>query len=239
MPPVVEALQRLLVDALGSEILATAALQDALGRSGREVVPSDADELTSFAWAHLVAAVIGHIGAQRAAVLMEDLQGAIADAMLLRQSATNSAGREAATPLTEPHNSSIPISSGVRGVGAGLSAQLINADRISRVEIARALLRTGMVVSVADSFADAVHTFNSRDKLDVVYCDLDEVDVAAGLFKLVRAHPRIAVVAVSQSDAVAEAMLRVVGVERHETMAKGTLAPETVARILRMARVTR
>jgi hypothetical protein len=218
---------------MGNSVLASAALTDALHRAGRSALPTDAGEIVTFAWAHLVAGVATMSGVRRATTFVETLQRALEGL-----SAQSMPHFQALEPDTSRFDAD-EVRSGVRGVGVGLRAVLVDSDALDRAMLARVLVRANLTLIVADTLEEMLSRHAEMADVHVLKFNFDLPDSARTLGALWERAPGFGVVARASNSDRALSTLRELGVEFHEVLPARPATSEAASSVLTLARAVR
>lgn len=224
-----------LAKAMGSRPLATAAIADAMRRAGRKTVPADPSELLTFAWAYLVGSVATMAGVREATGFVTGLQRAL-------EAIFGSSAPRMDPPRTEPPPDDPAFDdqpSEIRSVGDGLKALLVDADLLGRAMLARALVRTGTTLVVADDLPDALARAKELQGAQVVYCSVDTPAAIAALSELLERLPRLSVIVRATDHTRADATMNQLGIARYDLLPARPTTAEAVSSILTLARAVR
>jgi hypothetical protein len=219
----------LLQMACGSPGAALDLLDQALARAGRAELPSSSSDLIAFVRAHLLGPLSEEVGPRLTMALVDDLVA------------------EFGEPSSVPVQPTVPPASVARPVsgpterssahaGGGLGIALVDADRLGRTTLARALVRERWVVTVIDSEREVPSALDGTSAIDAVLVDASHPAAAAIVQSLARAFPHAAVVARSADVAQARATLGRLGLARLEVRSIDTSAEELVETLRRAVR---
>jgi hypothetical protein len=226
-------LESLLELAAGSPRSARAVLDRALADAGRDELPVSARDVVAFVRAHVLGVLTEEIGPRLTMALVDDL---VAQLQL-----------EAGGVLGADSEPSIPPASvprPVRPVGARLSrpvrrhvgplrVALVDADRVGRTAVARALLRERWDVTVVDELAAVGPAMEAVTAFDAVLVDTLHPAALAIVEALLRASPGAAVVVRSADTSRDRAMVAGIGVGRFELRSSEAPAEELVEAVKR------
>jgi CheY-like chemotaxis protein len=225
-------LASLLEMAYGGVDEANAAVAQALAVAAREELPSSGAELVAFVRAHLIESLTDHIGPRLTMALLDDL------ALQLDPAAIPPARESEPPPSSVPRpvariNMHPGSSERVRGVRLGVL--LVDADRVGRTTLARALLRAQSNVTLVDSVTDLVAVINAEEVVDVMLLDAAHPAAQPILELLVRSRPAAAVVARGGDIARTRAVLVDLGVARFDVRSREAPAEELIDAMKRVA----
>jgi CheY-like chemotaxis protein len=94
------------------------------------------------------------------------------------------------------------------------SVVLVDADRVGRSTLARALLRAKWDVTAVDTAADMTSTLQAGEPIDVLLIDAHHAELETIVASVVSARPKVAVVIRSWDAARSRALLAAHGVKR-------------------------
>jgi DNA-binding NtrC family response regulator len=115
---------------------------------------------------------------------------------------------------------------------------LVDADRLGRVALARALVSAGFDVLVLDEKQDILDAIIGKPVLDLLLTEIDGIDVDAILRTFVAHQPGMPVLVWTKAArATADHVLRVSDVGTFEIFAKAARIAEVVEGARRLARV--
>jgi hypothetical protein len=205
----------LLEMACGATEPAIEAIRQAMVLAGREDLPLTGPEIVTFVRAHLVTLLSDQIGPRLTMAMLDDLLDKL--------------GVEEVDPLGDMQSSVPPPASIGRPIArvrprAGSSPRvkprfsvvLVDADRVGRSTLARALLREKWDVTAMDTAADMVSALQAGEPVDVLLIDAHHADLETILAAVVSARPNAAVVIRSWDVARSRALLAAHGVARGE-----------------------
>ena len=229
----VQVLQDHLAEAMGSSVLASAALTDALHRAGRTEVPTESVEMITFAWVHLVAGVATMSGLARATAFVEKLQRAL-----------EGLAAQSIVPFQPQHGDpprfgADEARSEVRGIGAGLRAVLVDSDALDRAMLARVLVRASMSLVVAEALEDMLIRQAEMADVHVVEFNFDLPTCATTLRKLCDRTPGFGVVVRAANSHSARSALRDLSIEFYEVLPPRPSTSEAASSVLTLARAVR
>jgi CheY-like chemotaxis protein len=193
---------------------ARAAVAQALALAGREELPTSGSELVAFVRAHLLESLTEQVGPRLTMALLDDLAGQLdpttvpppPDSQAPPSSVPRPVARIAMHPVSAPR---------VRGLRLGVL--LVDADRVGRTTLARALLRADSNVTLVDTVADLVAVINADEVVDALLLDI--------------AHPAAqAIVEVARGGDVARtrAFLTQLGVAKLDVRSRDAPAEELI-----------
>jgi hypothetical protein len=223
--PAQRTLLSLLQLALGSAAAARAVLGRALADAGRDDLPLSGTDIIAFVRAHLLAALIGEMGPRLTMAFLDDLIA------------------ELGVPASVAAQPSVPPASVPRPVEAGrrtaqhanrpLGVVLVDADRIGRTVLARALVRQRWEVTVIDAPRE-VGSALGGSAIDVALVDTAHPASREIVELLARASPDLAVVARCTEASTVRAVLARLGVERVELRSREATPEELVNAVRRI-----
>lgn len=219
----------LLEMAFGSLEPVEAILAQALILAGRDELPATAAELVAFVRAHMLTPLSDHIGPRLTMALVDDLIAQI-----------DPASAAVVDPSIPPSSMPRPVRIAPRERTSGevrsapLGVLLVDADRVGRTALARALLRSKWEVTVVDSPEDLDAALGSGEPIDVVLVDATHPRAQAIVEAVVEARPEVAVVARSGDAIRTRALLAALGVARLEVRSREAPAEELVDAVRRV-----
>ena len=233
-------LQALLELSLGDKLVVQAALAHALALAGRTELPQGGPELLAFVRAHLVNILTSELGPRLTIALLDDLAEEL-DPGSVDLSNELPGSSEPAPSTTPPFSgprdipdssvravSSRSVSSSPRLRGTHIGLLLVDPDRVGRTSLARALVRAGANVTVADSIGDLESALESGENFDVALVDAYHPTGPAIVSALVRKMPHVVVVARSREATSTREMLTRLGVTRFDVRSHDAPAEELV-----------
>ncbi|HEY6458569.1 MAG TPA: hypothetical protein VIY73_00415 [Polyangiaceae bacterium] len=231
----------LLEMAFGDVHTAHTAVASALVVAGRDELPREPAEMVAFVRAHLLTPLSDQIGPRLTMALVDDLlvrldlpSSAIVEepppSSVPRPIARIAARAAASTSASSGSSPAIP-SSRVRK--ATLGVVLVDADRVGRTGVARALLRAHWDVTVVESTEELRSLLDVGEPVDVALVDAAHPSAPALFEAIGRAHPGIVVVARSADAIRTRAHLTELGVERFDVRSREAPAEELIDAIKR------
>lgn len=211
---------------------AKAAVAQALALAGREELPTSGSELVAFVRAHLLESLTEQIGPRLTIALLDDLAAQL-DPIVIPPPADS-----------EPPPSSVPRpvariamhpGSAPRVRGMQLGVLLVDADRVGRTTLARALLRAQSNVTLIDTVADLVAVINADEVVDVMLLDAAHPAATAIVELLVKNRPDAAVVARGGDLGRTRAFLTKLGVTKLDVRSREAPAEELIDALKRTA----
>jgi CheY-like chemotaxis protein len=200
--------------ACGATESALEAVRQAMVLAEREDLPLTGPEIVAFAHAHLVPVLSDQIGPRLTMALLDDLV-----AELGTDEADASGDAEASVPppasIPRPIARMRPRPSSPR-VKPKHSVVLVDADRVGRSGVARALLRAKWDVAAVDTAADLAATLHAGESIDLLLIDGHHPEAEAILAAVLRASPNAAVVVRSWDAARSRAQLAALGAARYD-----------------------
>ena len=230
-------LASLLEMAFGGAEAANAAIAHALVLAGREDLPATGSELMAFVRAHLLTPLSDQIGPRLTMALVDDLVAQLDPAEV----APASSGIPPA-PDSQAPPSSVPRpvarikmhpGSSPRVRGLQLGVLLVDADRVGRTTLARALLRSQANVTLIDSVEDLAAVINGDEVVDAILVDATHPAAQAIVELLVRHRPDAAVVTRSSDPARTRALLLHLGVAKFDVRSREAPAEELIDAVRR------
>jgi hypothetical protein len=205
----------LLEMACGASEPALEAIRQAMVLAGREDLPLTAPEIVAFVHAHLVPLLTDQIGARLTMALLDDLSDKLGV-----EDADASSNLEGSVPppasIGRPIARMRPRRASAPRVKPRFSVVLVDADRVGRSTLARALLRAKWDVTAVDTAADMASTLQAGEPIDLVLIDGHHAEVEVILGAVLSSRPNAAVVVRSWDAARSRAMLATLGAERYE-----------------------
>ena len=227
--PEQKALVSLLEMAFGSPEPVDAIIAQALILAGRVDLPASGPDIVAFVRAHLLTSLSDHIGPRLTMALVDDLVAQL-DPM----------GVPPVDPSVPPSSMPRPVA-GAAGrarssprVRSKLGVILVDADRVGRTGIARALLRSQWEVTIVESPADLDAALASGDPVDVVLVDSMHPYAQAIAETIARTRPDVAMVARSPDAIRTRAYLEQLGIASVDVRAREAPAEELVDAIRRV-----
>ncbi|HEY8088185.1 MAG TPA: hypothetical protein VIF09_10080 [Polyangiaceae bacterium] len=219
-----ETLLTLLESAYGSAEDASAALGRALLSSARTELPSTIPELIAFVRTDLLPVLSGELGPRLTMALLDDF-------IVQHETPSGIRGRG-------------PVSSGPQLVGRlALRSRafsegrprrvlLVDADRIGRPVLARALLRASCQVTVVDSLEELGQIARSGEDIDVAIVDAQHPARLLVLEVIVDSFPGVSLVVRSAGEAATRALLHALGAVRFEVRSRDASTEELIAAVI-------
>jgi hypothetical protein len=210
-----QTLLTLLELACGSSEPALEAIRQAMVLARRDDLPLTAPEIVAFVRAHLVPLLTDQIGPRLTMALLDDLL----EKLGVEEA---EASGEVQSSVPPPASMGRPIArvrtrrASAARVKARFSVVLVDADRVGRSTLARALLRAKWDVTAVDTAADMASTLQAGEPVDLVLVDGHHAEVELILGAVLSARPKAAVVVRSWDAARSRAMLTGLGAERYE-----------------------
>jgi hypothetical protein len=228
--PAQRTLLSLLEMALGSPASAAAAVVQALALADRDELPHAGPEIVAFARAHLLMPLSDHIGPRLTMALLDDL-------IVQLDPASASEIQGSVPPASMPRPVAriavrAPPSSRQR---PRLGVLLVDADRVGRTTLARALLRAKWDVTLVDSPEDLASALAAPEPIDAAIIDAQHPAAHAVVEKLARERPAAAVVARSADPARARGLLGELGVVRFDVRSRDAPPEELIEAVKRSA----
>jgi hypothetical protein len=217
----------LLEMAFGSMEPVGAIVAQALIVAGREELPPTPGELVAFVRAHLLTPLSDHIGPRLTMALVDDLIAQV-----------DPSAAHVADPSIPPSSMPRPVRAALRERSGPAPVRrgvlLVDADRVGRTAVARALLRASWEVTVVDSPEDLEAALGSGDRIDVVLVDATHPRAQAVVEAVAGVRPDVAVVARSGDAIRTRAVLAGLGVTRLEVRSREAPAEELVDAVRRV-----
>lgn len=185
-----QALLWLLETALGAREPAERLVAMALTRAGKSTLPESAPDVLAFVRTHLIELMNVQMGSQPTVALLADLEARL-------DPPVPSYVREISVRPTliggtrrDPQGGSVPPSSAEEP----MAVVLVDADRVGRTALARALVRARCEVTVVDTPGDLNAALDAAEPVDVALVDTSHAASNAILELLVRRRPGVPVV---------------------------------------------
>ncbi len=216
----------LLEMACGTPESAHEAVRQAMLLAGRDELPLTGPDIVAFVRAHLMTLLSDQIGPRLTMALMDDLVDKLgvedADASGEVQASVPPASIPRPIARLRPRPGSSPR------VKPQVSVVLVDADRVGRSALARALLRAKWDVTAVESVADLVATLQAGDPIDMLLIDGHHADAEAIIDAVVSARPGAGIVMRSGDAARSRALLTALGAERFEVRSHDAPTEELV-----------
>jgi len=223
-PDARETLTALLEAAYGSAEDARAALERALHRSNQAELPAALPDLLAFVRTALVPVLSDDLGPRLTMTVLEDFIG-------VREARSGVREREPTVPVARVE---------VRPRGPTperrLRVLLVDADRIGRVVLARALVRESCQVTVVDSLEELGQIARSGEEIEVAIFDGQHPAKLLLMEVTVDRYPGVALVVKSTGEAATRAVIQALGVGRFEVLALDASTDGLVAAVARVGR---
>jgi hypothetical protein len=237
-----EVLRRLVALALGDETSANLTIAVALRVARRKTLPRGRHELLAFVERHLHGELRDQLGPRLAAAVLDDLAAALDERPMSEPAPDMDEGaerHERATmraPDAVPPVAAKPVRQAVRieddarstATSARRAVLVIDADRIARVDLSRALIRADCEVTVRDSCSGAMR---GADGYDVIVTDIDGVAIDELIEAFVENTPSCAVIAWTKRVDRARAMFRAAGLDTFSVVPKESRPDAVVAAV--------
>jgi CheY-like chemotaxis protein len=223
--PAQRALRRLLSAVFDDPSRATDTIVRALRKADMPELPGEAPAILDFARAHLEPLVAEAVGVRLAHALVSDFTDELAN--LPTQAPT-------LPPVLAPPKKRRSVRPPTRMKSLSCAVLVVDADRLRRAPLARALLRGGCAVTAADD-ARATAAALRAEKIDVAVLDGDAEDFDATVQAVTGALGSVAIVARSDDVARTNAALLASGARDFAVRAKGATAEqllETIGRFV-------
>jgi hypothetical protein len=224
--PAQSALVSLLEMAYGSAVSAEVAIAHALSLAGRDELPAAAVDVISFARAHLTATLTAEVGPRLTMALLDDLVARLepsdADAASVPPvSMPRPVARVRLAPASRPRVVTHP------------RVVLVDADRVGRTVLARAMVRADWEVTVVESVADLAAMLASGDPVDAAIVDAQHPSAHTIVEALAVERPGVTVVARSADAASARALLTSLRVTRQDVRSRDAPPEELIEAVRR------
>jgi hypothetical protein len=228
--PEQKALVSLLEMAFGAAEPVAVIIAQALISASRDDLPGSGPDLVAFVRAHLLTTLSDHIGPRLTMALVDDLAAQI-----------DPTGVAPTDPSVPPSSMPRPVArvasrarSSPRVRSERVGVLLVDADRVGRTTLARALLRAQWEVTVVDSRAELDAALESGDPVHVALVDATHAHAQAVVEALARVRPDVAVVARSGDSIRTGALLAHLGVAKFEVRSREAPAEELVDAVRRI-----
>lgn len=203
------ALLSLLEMACGANEPALEAIRLALLLAGRDDLPLTGPEIVAFVRAHMVTVLSDQIGPRLTMALLDDLVDELgageADASGEVQASVPPASIPRPIARMRPRPGSSPR------VKSQLAVVIVDADRVGRSGVARALLREKWDVTAIETVEEMVATLQSGEPVDLLIIDGHHQEAEAMLEAVLSARPGVRVVVRSGDAARSRALLSSLG----------------------------
>ncbi len=204
----------LLEMACGATEPAQEAIRQAMLLAGRDELPLTGPEIVAFVRAHLLTLLTDQIGPRLTMALVDDLVDKLgadeAEASGEMQASVPPASIPRPIARLRPRPGSSPR------VKAQHSVVLVDADRVGRSVVARALLREKWNVTAVETVAEMVAALQSGEPIDLLLIDAHHGDADAMLEAVMSARPGAAVVVRSGDAARSRELLITLGARRFD-----------------------
>jgi ActR/RegA family two-component response regulator len=217
-----EILNALLEAAYGSTEDARAAVDRALQHSNRAEFPATVAEILVFVRTGLLPVLSEDLGPRLTMTVVEDFVTAHEIRSGVRK-------KESAAPKPV-------IRMEVHTRDRRLRVLLVDADRIGRLALARALVREDCHVTVVDSVEELGQVVRSDEEVDVALFDGKHAAKLLLMEVIVERFPGVSLVVRSAGEAATCAVIHALGVARFEVLAGDVSADGLVAAVRRVAR---
>jgi hypothetical protein len=181
--------------------------------AGRDDLPLTGPEIVAFVHAHLVPLLTDQIGPRLTMALLDDLGEKLGVE-------PSDASGEIQSSVPPPASIPRPIARMRQGssprVKPKFSVVLVDADRVGRSTVARALLRAKWNVTAVDTAADMATALQAGEPIDVLLIDAHHAELETILASVLSARPSVALVIRSWDAARSRALLAGLGAERYE-----------------------
>ncbi len=224
--PAQRALLELLTEGLGDRLVVQAAVAHALSLAGRDDLPASGSDVIAFVRVHMMGVLTSELGPRLTIALLDDL------AARLDPGPTEAVSEPPPTPT--PH-------SGARVIGrldlrtprqelAGHCASIlvVDAHRVTRTSLSRALLRASWDVTIVDSRAELLLALDAGESYAAVLVDLDHEAAAEIVETLVARAPGVAVIARARDPRRGRAALEALGVAKPDLRSASAPTEELV-----------
>lgn len=216
----------LLEMACGAPEAAHEAVRQAMLLAGRDELPLTGPDIVAFVRAHLMTLLSDQIGPRLTMALMDDLVDKLgaddADASGEVQSSVPPASIPRPIARLRPRPGSSPR------VKPQVSVVLVDADRVGRSAVARAMLRAKWDVTAVESVADLVATLQAGEPIDMLLIDGHHADAEAMIDAVVSARPGVGIVMRSGDPARARSLLTALGAGRFDVRSHDAPTEELV-----------
>jgi ActR/RegA family two-component response regulator len=221
-----EILDALLEAAYGAAEDARTAIERALHQSSRAEFPTTVAEILVFVRTGLLPVLTEDLGPRLTMTVVEDFITAheIRSGVRKKESA---APKPVVRAEVRPHGST---------KDRRLRVLLVDADRIGRMALARALVREGCEVTVVDSVEELGQVVRSDEEIHVALFDGKHAAKLLLMEVIVERFPGVSLVVRSTGESATRAVIDALGVGRYEVLAGDASADGLVAAVLRVAR---
>ena len=221
-----ETLTSLLEAAYGSADDARAAIERALHRSSRTELPAAIPELLAFVRTGLIPVLSDDLGPRLTMTVLEDF---------ITVHEVRSGVREKEPPTPVPLGR-VDVRSRSSTKEERLRVLLVDADRIGRPALARALVRWGCQVTVVDSVEELGQVARSGEAIEVALFDGQHPAKLLLMELAVEHFPGVALVVRSAGEAATRAVIGALGVTRFEVLARDASTDGLVTAVLKVGR---
>lgn len=202
--------------ACGAAEPAHEAVRLALVMAGRDELPLTGPEIVAFVRAHLMTLLSDQIGPRLTMALIDDLVeklegGGDAEASGEAQSST-----PPPASIPRPIARLRPRPGSSPRVKPQAAVLLVDADRVARSAVARALLRAKWDVTAVDTAAELDSALQSGESIDLLLIDGNHPEAEAMLEAILSDRPSVGVVIRSGDASRSRALLTALGAERYE-----------------------
>ena len=216
--PAQRALRRLLSAAFDDPSRANEAIVQALHHAGIPELPDDSEEILAFTRAHVVPIVAQAVGARLGDALIVDFEEELK--ALPTPPMPFPTPLASMPPVIPPDRASAP-----RMHSLNCTVLLVDADRLTRAPLARALVRGGCAVTAVEDVPGTVAALRA-EKIDVALLDGDAAAFPALVRAIVEAPGSVAIVARADDVAGANAKLLASGARDFAVRPKMTPADQ-------------
>jgi CheY-like chemotaxis protein len=224
----------LMTNAYGSAVDAHAALERALHRTTRKDLPATIPELLTFLRAGLLPVLSEDLGPRLAMAVLDDFIAKHEERSGIRK-------KDAPPPSSSPAPTPLGrIAVRPRRSAAAKSPHrtrvlLVDADRIGRTALARALLREGFEVATVGSLEELGEVVRSGEELDVVVLDDRHPGRLLAMETVVDGFPAASLVVRSAEEGATRSLLGALGVSEVDVVACSASSEAVVAVVVKAA----
>lgn len=241
----VRALAGLMEQAYGASASAESAMSVALELATLDAPPAEATELLEFARDHLAIVLEADLGATLALALLDNLVVDLAQLPGETSPVSMRRPTDRSEPLPTSRAMPLPISRATpsaiaravvrpmrTGAVASIAILLVDDDRVGRTPVARALVRGGCAIEVAESASEVAAMLRADQRFDVAIVDAQHPELTHVLEAIAGARPALAVLARSGDPQKARTLLQAAGIARFDAHARDA-HPDSLVQLVR------